>query len=169
MCERLLAAQGRPRLCCADSRSRAGNGGATVSIACGVSSTHIKQIRTSADRRTRPCAYRHTDRPVRHDTGWLPWRPIRLPTIGRISRAISRVGRYRSRREPGQPRVVWIRHGEQLGASPVRWTELASSTPIPKQIHWIVTKPGRQPIPVSSASAYRIVAAGPVTDVRHVR
>ncbi len=43
------------------------------------------------------------------------------------------------------------------------------STPIPKQIHWIVTKPGHQPIPVSSASTYRIVAAGPVTDVRHVR
>jgi hypothetical protein len=32
---------------------------------------------------------------VRYDTGWLPWRLIRLPTIGQISRAISRVGRYR--------------------------------------------------------------------------
>ncbi len=40
-----------------------------------------RQIRTSADCRARPCAYRHTDRPVRHDTGWLPWRLIRLATI----------------------------------------------------------------------------------------
>jgi len=49
----------------------------------------ITQIRTSADRRTRPCAYRHIDRPVRHDTGRLPCRLIRLPTIERISHAIS--------------------------------------------------------------------------------
>ena len=70
---------------------------------------HINQIPTSAERRTRPCTYRHTDRPVRHDTGWLPWRLIRLPTIGRISRAIpssrppppvTRAGITASRPEP---------------------------------------------------------------------
>jgi hypothetical protein len=53
---------------------------------------------------------------------------------------------------------VWSRHGEHLGASPVRWTGLALSTRNPEQIHWIVTKPGHQPTPVSSTSTYRTAA-----------
>ena len=73
-------------------------------------------------------------RPVRHDTGWLPWRLDRADIARHISGwpvlSVARAG------------IAATRSGAAIASISARWTGLAPSTPIPEQIRSIVTNQG---------------------------